>query len=401
MAKRRKSKFRGKVGADAQRQRQQGAVYGYLNLPSGLQVFKDEPGKRATFDILPYVVTEKRHPDRDDEKGIAVPGELWYKRPFRIHRNVGVNNDAVVCPTSVGRRCPICDYRNKRMQEGAEQKEIDALKSSLRNLYVVVPKGHPKYEEKPHVWDISQAMFQKLLNEELEDNDEYEAFPDLEEGFTLKVRFDSRTIGAGKPFSEASRIDFLEREEQYDEGILKKVPELDALPKILSYAQLEALFFELDDEEAGEAVVDEEPEDDVPLEPPSKPRRSRTEQDADERVHRHAEEPEDDEGEPPWKQEAGADEEDLCVACEGEGVNTKGNKCRICGGTGRKSSEKAEERPARSKRPERTKPKEDEEKPKDKDKCPHGHRFGIDCEEHDDCDECILWDECIEAKGDE
>lgn len=28
--------------------------------------------------------------------------------------------------------------------------------------------------------------------------------------------------------------------------------------------------------------------------------------------------------------------------------------------------------------------------------CPHGHRFGIDTERYDDCDECEIWQKCAD-----
>jgi hypothetical protein len=43
---------------------------------------------------------------------------------------------------------------------------------------------------------------------------------------------------------------------------------------------------------------------------------------------------------------------------------------------------------------------EEEEKPKKKSgksKCPHGHKFGDDCDEHPECDDCEMWDECSDA----
>ena len=68
--------------------------------------------------------------------------------------------------------------------------------------------------------------------------------------------------------------------------------------------------------------------------------------------------------------------------------------------------------PKRRKKPIETEPEEDdepeEEAPKtsrkakpegSKNKCPHGHKFGTDCEEFDECDECDSWNECIEAKN--
>jgi len=54
-------------------------------------------------------------------------------------------------------------------------------------------------------------MFQKMLKAEIDLDEDYEIFADLEEGLTLEVRFSSETIGGGQPFAMASRIDFKER----------------------------------------------------------------------------------------------------------------------------------------------------------------------------------------------
>jgi len=339
-----KSRFAGKVRANAKKQQRGASQYGYLNLPQGVSVFSPEPGSKVRLDFMPYEVTDPNHPDRDDELGIAVPGELWYKRPFKTHRNIGASNDAVVCLTSIGKRCPICEYRARRIKEGADKEETDALKPSFRNLYVVIPKGHKKYDEKPHIFDISQYLFQNLLTDELDEDERYETFPDLEEGWTVRIRFDSKTIGGSKPFAEASRIDFEERDEPYDESILDEIPNLDEVLNVLSYQQLERKFMELEDEgESSEEVLNDEDEEIVNAE-------------EDEKVV----------------------DDDACVACEGTGRNSKGKKCRICKGTG-KNPEKAES------------------KQKD-DRCPHGHVFGKDCEEYDECDECDQWDDCIDEK---
>ena len=121
------SSFRGKVGANARKQKSDGAAYGYLNLPKGVNIFKPEPGGKTSFDIMPYEVTSDRHPDRDEDLDIAIKGSLWWKLPFKIHRNIGVRNETVVCPVSIGKRCPICDYRAQQIREGAEKETTDAL----------------------------------------------------------------------------------------------------------------------------------------------------------------------------------------------------------------------------------------------------------------------------------
>ena len=346
MSKKRKSSFRGKVNTDAQRQKKTGAAYGYLNLPKGVSVYSPDPGKRTLLDFLPYEVTDEKHPDRNDDLEIAVPGSLWYKRPFKIHRNVGVDNDAVVCLASIGKKCPICEYRAKRIREGADKEETDTMKQSMRNLYVVIPLDSKKYEEEPHIWDMSWWLFQSLLNDELEEDEAYEVFPDLEEGLTLKIRFDSKTIGKSQPFAEASRIDFAERDEQYTEEILEDVPNLDEVLTILSYEALHSKFFEMDDEDNDDEKDNEKDDEDKE----AKPRRKKK---TVKKVEKEEEEPEEESEEEP---------------------------------------EEEEEKPKPSRRKKKTAEKSDDNK------CPHGHKFGTDCEDKDECDDCDSWNDCIEEK---
>jgi hypothetical protein len=334
--KRKKSKFKSKVVNDAQRQKQRASSYGYLNLPKDVSIFKAEPEGKVKLDIMPYLVNSKKHPDRNDENEIAIPGELWYKLPFKIHRNVGGDNDTVVCPTSFGKACPICEYRSKRFKEGAEKEETDAMKTSLRNLYAVIPLHNKEYDEKVHIWDISQYLFQNLLNEELEEDEDNAAFPDLEEGLTLRIRFDKKSIGKTS-FAEASRIDFEERKEAYDEDILDDIPCLDEILNILSYKEVEMKFFELDEDDIENKEKDED-------EVEEKPKRVK-------KKIKKEPEPEEEEKEPEEEPEK-------------------------------------EEKPKRRKRPEK----------EEKNKCPFNHKYGVDTDKKDDCDNCDVWESCIDKK---
>ncbi len=281
-SKKRGSPFRGGVSKNARKQ-SRGAMYGHLKLPKGVSIFKEEPKSRVDLDFLPYEVTDPKHPDKDEEYGFAMPGTLWYKRPYWLHRNVGANNESLVCPSSIKEPCPICEHRINLLKEGVpwDDDSVKAIKPKMRNLYAVIPKKNKSYEEVPHVWEISQFLFQDKLNEEIQEDEEYETFPDLEEGYTLRVRFSESQLGSNK-FAEASRIDFKERGEVYDESILEDVPCLDDMLEILSYKAIDAMFFggadsdEVEEEEEGREDAAEEAEEEKPKpKPKSRPERKR------------------------------------------------------------------------------------------------------------------------------
>lgn len=352
----RKRGFKGIVRRNAAKQ-QRGNQFGYLNLPKGIQVFKEEAGGRVNLDILPYEVSSDHHLDRDDEYGIAIKGELWYKRPFYLHRNIGAENKAVVCPTSIGQRCPICEYRAQLMKEEGKDwndKVVSALKPSLRNLYYVIPRDHKKFDAVPHIWDISQFCFQEALNEEIQENEDYETFPDLEEGKTLRIRFSEEKMG-NNAYAKASRIDFKDRK-PIKESILNELPSLDDLLDILSYKQLEALFYGGTEHD----IIEEEEEEE------EKPRKGKPSAPPEEEEDEEFVDDDEDEDEEEDSDDVDEDEEFVDVDEE--------------------EDEDVDE-------------EEDEEEDEDEgeDGCPHGYTFGEDFENHEECEDCDSWDACYDA----
>jgi hypothetical protein len=382
----RKSRFAGKVTNDAHRQSTAASSYGHLLLPKGIKMFKEVPGGRAKLDFLPYIVTSENHMDRNEKAEIAIPGEIWYKAPYKVHRKIGANDDSFICLTTIGKRCPICEYRAKLMRESDGSQEakdqINALRPSLRNLYYVVPIGMKDFEEKPHIWDISQALFQKLLNTELEENPDNEIFPDLQQGYTLSLRFSSETIGKSKPFAETSRIDFEDRDEEYPDSILDTLPSLDKVFKVLTYKELDAIFLELDPEDMEDEKKEVE-EEAAPLR-----KRKKVEEDEEEAPtlrKRKTVEPEEEEEEKPVRTrkvaepEPEPDEEEVEDEPESEKKPVRT----------RKVEEPEEEKPVRT----RTKAAETAD-----DRCPHGHKFGVDTDLKKQCDTCNVWESCIDEK---
>jgi len=404
MKKKKKSSFKGKVVQNSNKQQSQGASYNHLRLPKGLAVFQPDINQKIRLDFLPYEVTSENHLDRDDEYGIAVPGELWYKKPYYKHRDIGANNESVVCPSTEKKKCPICEYRAKLMKEGAnwDDETVRALRPSQRNLYAVVPRGNKKFEETVHLLDISQHCLQKQLNEEIEEDESYAIFPDTDEGLTLKIRFGEGKVGK-TTFPEASRIDFMERDKPISDKLLDKVPHLDDILVIPSYKALEAMFFGgLDQEEAAgeddEAYEDEEEEvanalveatdDDEDIDEEDE---EDDDEDIDDDEVEEDEDIDDSDDDDEEDDDEEADEEDEEVEEDEEPAPPPAPK-RKAPKAKAKPAPKAPSKPA-------SKSKGKAAKATAKGKCPHGHTFGVDCEEYDECDECEVWEECFDAKG--
>ena len=102
--KKKQSSFRGKVASNAVKTGGSGPGHSHLRLPNGIPLFSPEAESTIKLDFLPYVVTDSKHPDRDAENGTAVEESLWYRRPYRLHRNLGATGkESAVCLSSVGK----------------------------------------------------------------------------------------------------------------------------------------------------------------------------------------------------------------------------------------------------------------------------------------------------------
>jgi hypothetical protein len=435
-----KSNFRGKV-ADNARNRQASTSYGHLLLPKDVKVWNAEPGtKNVMFDVLPYTVTDPKHPDRNAERDVAVVGNLWYTRPYRVHRKIGVEEETVVCLSSFKEACPICEAREKQAKDGATKEQLKPLNTSRRHLYAIKPIGMKDYDEVPHVFDIAYSNFQELLDKEVDEDELKEVFPDPDEGFTLKVRFDAATFAGSKPYPEASRIDFIERDAPIDQKILDAVPNLDEMLKHYTYKELADKYYELDAEPDGgklnENLDEEQGTTDgrarKTLKTDNEPEATTGRTGGSRRTAAPVETPPPDL--PTWEELKNIDRANLVtMAAEyklpfghndfedsdaGDDVFRKAiaDELKIevpaRSGARRTISPAAEPEKAKTTGRKDTSPaSENAEKSAAIGKgirngqaaagdetCPFGHVFGKDTERFDDCDDCKLFDACLDAK---
>jgi hypothetical protein len=223
----------------------------YLNsLPDGISMFEPKGGKTYIFDIMPYIVKKpKDHPDRE-----AIPEDVWYRYPYGLHRNIGPDDELIVCPSFIGKKCSICEeMKNIFNDEDGDDDIAKKLIASRRALYVIRMKSGPDKGELK-ILDISDHCFWKKIGEEIDMGDpEYENFVDMEGGYSLKVRFKEESLGKNK-YPVASRVDFIERDD-ITEDELEESPCLDDLINVPTSKEVQSIF-------EGSGYDDEEEEDD-------------------------------------------------------------------------------------------------------------------------------------------
>ena len=333
------------------------------------------------LDIIPYLVSIDNHPQMNK-------GDLWYKRIYFMHGNIGPNNDRVACPLkTIGKPCPICDYRSEILdkaqkagkgQDGDKLREqAKALKPKRRELYNVIDIEED--EDAVKVWDVSAFLFGDLLAEELTNGpEENYDFAELEDGKSLRIRFKEDSYN-NNPFYKTSRIDFIDREGDYKESIIEDAIDLDKAVNILSHKEIYQLFHGLSNEDL---------DDSSDLEPFG-------DQDAGGSTEEKAEAPPTSTRKKK-KEEPEPEPEPEPIECEfdgyvfGENYDEEDADCQAC--------ENKEACGAVAAIPEAS--SRGDKKPSGK--CPSDHEFGKDNDKHDECDNCDTnggdWGACHEAK---
>jgi hypothetical protein len=249
MSKRKKERRQKRSVAGATARRREHAEKGYSEmfaLPKGTEMYNVESTGIKRIDIIPYVVG-KGNPNADE-------GDLYWERTFFAHRNVGVNNEMVVCPARTAKKkCPICEYQAKLQRDPeADEETVKALSPSKRMLLNV--RNMKKDPDKVKVWHISHWYFGKAIDEALaaayEDHeDNMDNFCDPEGGHYLKCVAEAGYEGQGY---NIARVDFIPRKEDLDDDILEQAPCLDDVLVVKDYDELKDMFLAGADEDEDE-----------------------------------------------------------------------------------------------------------------------------------------------------
>ncbi len=239
MAKKPKRSGRGSnMGSDYQRAKEtRDTGKKWLTMPDGWTLFSEEEDTVYHMDFLPYEVKNvKDHPE-----GESMTDNVWYRFPYRVHRNVGPQKVDLICPQTFGLPCPRCErvreiYNDVSLSKKKAKALAGKYTASRRSLYIVKIVGgkgegwDKKIKNKKFIFDTSDWFFFKLLDKEIGLNDpDTRNFACLEAGYTLHVRFSSDSF-EGNSYAKPDRIDFKARKD-YPESVLEKNPDLGKIIK--------------------------------------------------------------------------------------------------------------------------------------------------------------------------
>lgn len=320
------------------------------DLDSSVKWFKPEKG-RSKLDLVPYKVTAENNPFAD-------VGELVHGRTIFVHYGVGPESDSVICPKTIAKRCPICEYI-AGLDWDENEDEIRDLRASKRVLYNVIDlDGDP---DEILFSEMAYANFEELLAEEYaeaDDDDVLLGLDYLDDRPTLKVRFKESKF-KGNKYVEAAKIEAIQGDD-FDKSILDDVVDLDKCLIILSAEEIQKVFLGLDDVDEAGTGEDEKPE-------PEKKRSSRIK-------------PSSDDSE---KEDSGT----------GDDVPMHPGK------EDEPEADEPEKEPSSSDKRQRKTPKKEKKAEKDEDnKCPAGLVWGVDTDKQGSCDKCDVWDDCMDEK---
>ena len=344
-------------------------VFRWRELDQNVKFYQPTTGK-ARINILPYTVTSKQHPEV--KKGNFEVGEPDYKMDIWTHRMVGPNDATVLClKKTMGKPCPICE-QSDALRKAGKEKEAGALKPSRRCFYNIEDVKNSPGEVM--VFEVSHFLFENELIEEAKNDDDgsFVDFADANTGKEIKFRVQKITRG-GFEFNEFKSFSFVERDEPLDDDLLSQVIAFDTILTIPSYEEVQAILF---------GANDDEDEDD---EKSSKKTNKAPEK--SEKKKAAAEDEDEDEEPPAKKSKPSKPSKDDDDDDEEEASPSKKSKSA-------KDDDDDDDEPQK---PAKKAEKEEGEKPSGK--CPYGHKFGKDCDQHDDCDDCEKWDKCVNASG--
>lgn len=210
-----------------------------LTLPEGARAFRFKAAKTYRLDILPYKV--RKGSETPGGNPYCDAGLYHYERTYYTHRVPTPDGNKMYCcliKTFGEKRCPVCEYLARgRVTGKVEEKTLDMMDVKERQLFNVIDLDNR--EQGVQVFEFNWFQFGKMLDAKAKAKARYESFFHLKGGRTIEVAVKDETF-MGRTIYKPENFEFEERED-YPKEILQKVFDLDAIPKLVSYAELKEI----------------------------------------------------------------------------------------------------------------------------------------------------------------
>jgi len=343
-------------------------VINWKDVDGEVQFYQPSVGKNA-INIIPFEIKSKNHPLV--KQGQMEIGDLDYCLDIFVHRNVGPSESSVIClKKTYGKACPICEEAEK-MKKSGKEKEAVSLTARRRVFYNIEDLRKPG---KLQVFEVSHYLFEKELVDEARNDedgeDNFVDFADPETGSVVRFRCTKESKG-GYEFNEFKSFSFTERDDPIDDDLLSTAISFDEYLNIPNYEQIQAILFGADEDDDDD---EEKPRKKHPVKKSSKD----TDEDEDE-------EEDDDEADD-------EEEEPVKKSVKKSSVTKKKTVDDDEDEENEEDEDDDEEPPAKKKPPVKG-------KSNGKGDCPHGHTYGKDADEHEECEDCEKWAKCVGAKN--
>jgi len=211
-----------------------------IEVPEGLKLFTVKETCTKRLNVIPYKVGEG-NPH-------AAPGSLHYERTYHAHKNIGPDNDRQVClRKTVGKPCPVCDYKAKISQKpSTDDDDIKALETQTRQLWLVQDLDEPDVLQ---LWDVARFTFWKKLRDLISnaDDNEYDFFADPVDGLLLRIGFEEKSF-SGRKYRDVVSIELKPRKKPIPDKLLEEAPCLDDMLIVHDYDKLRSIFLQTGDE---------------------------------------------------------------------------------------------------------------------------------------------------------
>lgn len=383
-----------------------------LKIKDGLSFYKPKKGKNE-FIVVPFEMDLKKNAE-----GVQ-PGELWFRLQILKHFRIGPDDKSVICPKTIGKKCPICEHRAALISQGkaTDDPEVKELSARKRELYYVIDLND---DDKLKIFECSYHNFGRKLEEEIREADDDSLvanFASPDGGAILTVRMAEESVGKTK-YLEATRFDFEDRGKAEDKLVAAAMDEVTPFGELLivkSYEDLRNLLYDLGPEDADDS---ESPDEEEPASRrrPAAGRKASSKNDSDDDDESETDDeekpaprkrrvPAEDEA-PKTRRKAPADDDEddnddrpvhrKSTSKDEEEEEIPPKRKRVA----KDESEEDDDEPVRRKKPAKVADDDDEPAPKkkkaksDEPECSGAGIFGQDCDKLDECEDCPNWADC-------